>query len=131
MAQVHSSGDSDLHLVFVYGSLKRGMANHQQLAGAPCLGSAQLQGLRLYDLGPFPMAVESPDDAQANLQGELYAVGSSQLANLDRFEGVPRLYRRQRHQLADGRAVWIYVGRPQQVRHVPAIPDGDWRGPRP
>ena len=130
MAERQSSRDSDLQLVFVYGSLKRGMANHQQLAGAACLGSARLPGLRLYDLGPFPMAVAARDDSQAILQGELYALTSGQLASLDRFEGVPRLYRRQRHALADGRAVWVYVGRPQQVRHVGAIADGQWHGPQ-
>ena len=107
-------------LVFVYGSLKRGMANHQRLAGAHFAGAAQLGGLHRYALGPFPMAVAT-DDPAAVLQGEVYGVNAAQLAELDRFEGVPRLYQRQRHQLSDGRAVWVYVGRPRQVRHVRRI----------
>jgi gamma-glutamylcyclotransferase (GGCT)/AIG2-like uncharacterized protein YtfP len=107
-------------LVFVYGSLKRGMANHQRLAGAHFAGAAQLGGLHLYDLGPFPMAVAT-DDPAAVLQGEIYGVDAAQLAELDRFEGVPRLYARQRHQLSDGRCVWVYVGCSQQVRHVQRI----------
>ena len=115
-------------LVFVYGSLKRGMANHQQLAGAHFVGPAQLGGLHLYDLGPFPMAVAS-DDPAAVLQGEVYGVDGAQLAELDRFEGVPRLYERQRHQLRDGRSVWVYVGRLRQVRHVRLIVSGHWSGP--
>ena len=107
-------------LVFVYGTLKREMANHRRLAGARFVGPAQLGGLHLYDLGPFPMAVAT-DDPAAMLQGEVYGVDAVQLADLDRFEGVPRLYERQRHQLSDGRAVWVYVGRSQQVRHVRRI----------
>jgi len=112
---------SELELVFVYGSLKRGNANHRQLAGASFLGPATVAGLHLYDLGPFPMAVLVPDDPDAQLLGELYSVSPQLLTALDRFEGAPRLYERQRHRLSDGRAVWLYVGRPKQVRHVRRI----------
>lgn len=129
MAQAGMGADSDA-LVFVYGSLKRGMANHGQLDGARWLGEAQLQGLALYDLGPFPMAVISNDDA-AVLQGEIHAVTAPHLQALDRFEGVPRLYERQAWRLEDGRRVWVYVGRAQQVRHVNRIASGRWNGPTP
>ena len=114
-------------LVFVYGSLKRGQPEHRRLAGSPCFGEAQLRGLALYDLGPFPMAV-AVTDPDALLHGELYALTGEQLAELDRYEGAPRLYERQRWVLDDGRAVWVYVGRPRQVRHVPRLPSGLWRG---
>ena len=114
-------------LVFVYGSLKRGQSAHRQLGGIPCSGEAQLSGLALYDLGPYPMAVAS-DDPQAVLHGELYQLDAQQLSRLDRFEGAPRLYERQRRHLADGRLVWVYVGRPPQVRHVQRIRSGIWRG---
>ena len=128
MAEQNGSGDSDA-LVFVYGSLKRGMANHGQLGQATCLGRCVLHGLALYDLGPFPMAVAC-NDAEAVLHGELYRLSSSQLAALDRFEGAPRLYERQRWPLADGRCCWVYVGRSRQVRHVARLPCGCWSGPR-
>ncbi len=126
-----SVGDSDLQviqLVLVYGTLKRGQCNHHRLAGSACLGTARLRGLALYDLGPFPMAIPCPD-SDAVLQGEVYAVGDDQLLALDRFEGVPRLYERQRHRLDGGRSVWVYVGRPMQVRNVRRIPSGQWPGP--
>jgi gamma-glutamylcyclotransferase (GGCT)/AIG2-like uncharacterized protein YtfP len=122
-----SNGPSDSGgLVFVYGSLKRSQPEHRQLAGSPCCGEAQLRGLALYDLGPFPMAVAT--DPQALLHGELYRLTDEQLARLDRFEGAPRLYERQRWALADGRPVWVYVGRPRQVRHVRRLTCGMWRG---
>jgi gamma-glutamylaminecyclotransferase len=129
MAAADGSSDSDLRqsqLVFVYGTLKRGQPNHHLLAGSAFCGAAQLAGLALYDLGPFPMAI---DCEGATLHGELFAVNDRQLAVLDRFEGAPRLYQRHSHQLNDGRAVWVYVGRPRQVRHVPRISSGVWPGP--
>ena len=136
MAAEATVRDSDA-LVFVYGTLRRGQRNHGQMQGCRWLGEAELPGLALYDLGPFPMAVPCDDvaadpDAVAGatatpaLQGELYGVSAQQLAALDRFEGVPRLYERQARRLADGRLVWVYVGRAHQVRHVKRIPSGRW-----
>ena len=119
-------GADSAALVFVYGSLKRGQPNHNQMEGCSWVGKAELSGLALYDLGPFPMAVPAGPDA--GLQGEIYRVNAAQLARLDRFEGAPRLYERQRWPLRDGRAVWVYVGRPRQVRHVRRITSGCWRG---
>jgi len=116
-------------LVFVYGSLKRGQANHHVLEGGRWLGTATMVGLALYDLGPFPMAIAN-GDATCSLEGEVYAVGAALLERLDRFEGAPRLYQRQAHALADGRTAWVYVGRARQVRHVRRIPSGCWTGPR-
>lgn len=129
MEQPGSSPDCDL-LVFVYGSLRRGQANHHQLQGASHQGDARLSGLALYDLGPFPMAVASTGPSQP-LQGELYRVEPELLAALDRFEGVPRLYQRRAWPLNDDQRVWVYVGRQQQVRHGLLIASGCWQGPRP
>jgi gamma-glutamylcyclotransferase (GGCT)/AIG2-like uncharacterized protein YtfP len=126
MTTANRSDDSELRqneLVFVYGTLKHGQPNHQQLAGCPFCSEALLPGLALYNLGPFPMAIAS---AEATLQGELYAVSAEKLSALDRFEGAPRLYERQQRQLEDGRVVWVYVGQAHQVRHVPLIHSGRW-----
>lgn len=109
-------------LLFVYGSLQRGQPNHSWLAEAPCLGETELAGVDLYDLGPFPMAIAGA----GRLQGELYRVEEPLLRRLDRFEGVPRLYRRERWSLADGRPVWIYLGSARQVRHSPRLAEGRW-----
>jgi len=123
-------GADSAALVFVYGSLKRGQSHHHVLANSRWQGNGRLAGLALYDLGPFPMAVPS-EDPESWLQGELYAVSAAELARLDHFEGVPRLYERQARTLADGRRVWVYVGRSRQVRHVRRIPSGCWTGPHP
>lgn len=129
MNQAGNGADSDA-LVFVYGSLKRGMAAHGQLAGACWRGAATLPGFALYDLGPFPMAIPCSDPGSA-ISGECFAVNAALLEQLDRFEGVPRLYTRQSHRLNHGEEAWVYVGRARQVRHVPRLADGCWRGPDP
>jgi len=115
--------------VLVYGTLRRGFANHHWLAGCRCLGIGVMQGLALYDLGPFPMAVPSSDAAL--LHGELYGVDAAALARLDRLEGVPRLYERWLHPLQAGGVAWVYVGRAAQVRHSPRLAAGRWAGPGP
>lgn len=125
----NAEGADSAALVFVYGTLKRGQANHHLLKGGRWQGRAALAGLALYDLGPFPMAIAN-GDATSWLEGEVYAVGTELLDRLDRFEGVPRLYERQAHTLADGRTVWVYVGRARQVRQVRRIRSGCWTGPR-
>jgi len=116
--------DPTAELVFVYGTLKRGQANHHWLSGAPWRGEIVLAGLVLHDLGPFPMAVEG----EGTVRGELYAVDAAGLARLDVLEGYPRLYTRQTRPLPDGRRAWVYVGRAAQVRHAPQLPDGTWHG---
>jgi len=110
--------------VFVYGTLKRGEANHHWLAGARPLGEAGLDGVVLHDLGPFPMAVEGP----GRCFGEVYALEEAALAQLDRLEGTPRLYRREMRQLLDGSWAWVYLGQPRQVRHAPLLAEGHWQG---
>jgi gamma-glutamylcyclotransferase (GGCT)/AIG2-like uncharacterized protein YtfP len=120
-----SRGDKSQPLLFVYGSLKRGQRAHHLLQGLPWLGQAWLPGACLHDLGPFPMAVLG----EGRIQGELYGVGESDLAALDRYEAAPRLYQRQWLSLEDGRGAWVYLGRPHQVRHVAPLASGCWLGP--
>jgi gamma-glutamylcyclotransferase (GGCT)/AIG2-like uncharacterized protein YtfP len=112
--------------VFVYGTLKRGESNHHWLVGASWQGSAELRGLVLHDLGPFPMAVIG----DGRVHGEVYAVEESGLIRLDALEGYPRLYDRRLHQLSDGRRAWVYLGRARQVRHAPLVASGHWCGSR-
>lgn len=117
-------------LVAVYGTLKRGACNHRLLAGSCWMGPVLLSGLRLHDLGPYPMAVVC-GDAAALVSAELYAVSAAVLAELDVLEDHPREYERQLFPLADGRQAWVYLGRPAQVRGCPVMADGCWPAGRP
>ena len=109
MEQAHAN---DPDLLFVYGTLKRGLTNHGMLQAAPFLEEVWLDGLNLHDLGPFPMAIASGDRSH-RLHGELYAVPPAQLQALDRFEGAPRLYRRQAEPLAECRMPALDQSAPQ------------------
>ncbi len=113
-----------MHRVFVYGTLKRGEANHHWLAGGRFGGRRRLRGVRLHDLGPYPMAVPAEDAAL--IHGELYAVDPAGLAALDRLEDVPVEYERHCLLLTDDTEAWVYLGRPEQVRGRPVVPYGDW-----
>lgn len=112
----------DETLLFVYGTLKRGQANHARLHGARWEGEATLESACLFDLGPFPMAIAG----EGLIEGEVYALTSAALEEIDAFEGVPRLYQRHWLPLADGRQAWVYLGQPRQVRHVRRVPGGRW-----
>ena len=122
-AMAPGSLPQDRHFVFVYGTLKRGEKNHHWLEGARFQGEAELNGVVLHDLGPFPMAVIG----EGTTIGEVYAVEGSGLARLDELEGYPRLYDRQVLSLGDGRRAWVYLGRPRQVRDAPVVAGGLWR----
>ena len=88
--------------LFVYGTLMKDFANHRVMVelGAERVGAARTaQPRTLVDLGPYPAllpASEERDVAARPVEGELYAIPEHALAELDRFEGAPELYRRER-----------------------------------
>lgn len=112
--------------VFVYGTLKRGEANHEQLRGATYLGPATtLPGHTLYDLGDYPGLVRDSAD-EVGVTGELWELNQDHLARLDAFEGVAEgLYARvpaplvalQPH-LAPPVWMYLYLGQVDGRRHL-------------
>jgi gamma-glutamylaminecyclotransferase len=99
--------------LFVYGTLKRGCCNHDQIAGQDFLGVAVTPpGFRLYDLGGYPAIVTHPNSPTGVL-GEVWSVDPEGLERLDRFEGVHEgLYRREAITLLPpfaGQAIEVYV----------------------
>ena len=82
-------------LLFVYGTLKRGMRNHALLADQEYLGPARTaRRYRLYDCGPYPGLVNGPDGGAA-VEGELWRVDEPTLLRLDALEEVPTLFDRR------------------------------------
>ena len=107
------------HLVFVYGSLMRGLCNHGVLEGAGGGDSATLCSLDLemVSLGAFPALVQrkephSREGASPRILGEVYRVSDEGLRDLDMLEGHPRFYRRRllgvcsRDAMVDA---WVYA----------------------
>jgi gamma-glutamylcyclotransferase (GGCT)/AIG2-like uncharacterized protein YtfP len=112
-------------LVAVYGTLKRGQANHHWLAGARFLGRCLLRGLTLHNLGPYPMAVPASDQEPV-VHAELYGLPPGGLERLDQLEDYPQEYDRRLWLLDDGRRAWVYVGPPEQVQGCAVMSTGTW-----
>jgi gamma-glutamylcyclotransferase (GGCT)/AIG2-like uncharacterized protein YtfP len=112
--------------VFVYGTLMQGEHNAGLLDGSEYLGGAHTgPDFRLLNLGYYPAAIE---EGQTEIVGELYQVDRATLERLDRLEGVPHLYRREKVELDGGETAWIYLINPARVdRQTPEIATGDWR----
>jgi len=91
------------HLIFVYGSLKRGQRHHVELTGARYVGPACAPGARLVEyVEGYPALVPAgdtdagaPEGESAAVTGELYEVDGVQLGRLDAFEDCPTLYQRE------------------------------------
>jgi gamma-glutamylcyclotransferase (GGCT)/AIG2-like uncharacterized protein YtfP len=109
------------HLVFVYGTLRKGECNHHYLNNGEMLGIVETNPVfSLFDLGPYPGLSEG----QQSVTGEVYRVDDETLANLDILEDVPLEYRRETIETSLGRA-WIYLYQePTQLAQL--IPSGDW-----
>jgi gamma-glutamylaminecyclotransferase len=87
--------------LFVYGTLKRGLAGNQLLAEQQFVQEARtLPCYRLYDAGAYPCLVEDPVEGVA-VEGEVWRVNPATLAQLDVFEGVPQLFVRRQIALAE------------------------------
>ena len=79
-------------LVFVYGTLMTGRANHRHfMTGAVSVGAGELYGYAMYDLGAYPGIKPSRKDT---VKGELFLVDGRTLGHLDMLEGNGSLYDR-------------------------------------
>ncbi|GGX88304.1 gamma-glutamylcyclotransferase [Litchfieldella qijiaojingensis] len=119
------------HLLFVYGTLKRGFTNHgPYMTTATFLDTAKT-------CDTFPLVLHGADytpvliDAQGRghrVKGELYRVDNPTLDKLDRLEGVNERdgYRRRRLAVTDSqggmRSVWGYFKSPAEVEDVRSKP---------
>lgn len=124
----HEWPDAGLQtLVAVYGTLKRGFANHHLMQQATFLGDDCLVDITLYDLGPYPGAKALISEG---IDVEVYAVSPAQMAALDRLEEYNTLapeqglYNRLQFQTRFGKA-WIYLYNPN-VNAMTAQRRGGW-----
>jgi len=113
-------------MVFVYGTLRPGEANHHLLAGQ---GAKRIRGartepsFRFLDLGAYPAMVEG---GSTSVVGELFMVASEQLKALDRLEGHPTYYRRVEIRLSCGTRAHTYVLPEHFTAGCSPIVNGDW-----
>jgi len=110
--------------VFVYGSLKQGFGNHNyHLDNSDFLGKSEtLPQYSLFSLGAYPGVIKGGITA---VQGELYGVNAEGLQRLDRLEGHPNYYHREKIETSEGEA-WIYLLPEDQYKDYKVIEDGNW-----
>jgi gamma-glutamylcyclotransferase (GGCT)/AIG2-like uncharacterized protein YtfP len=118
----------DKHLVFVYGTLRRGgvRAMPDIFPGARFVGDAKVSG-RLYDLGAYPGLVI--DKAGSAVAGEVYEVDDEILNRLDEIEASGSYYVRRRIEVSvgdDKMTCWVYEPSPELYSLRTLITSGDW-----
>ena len=86
------------HLVFVYGTLMKGYANHDWLLlgnpDAKFVGRGVAQNLALYNVTQgFPGVIR---EQGASTKGEVYEVGNATLRRMDNLESEGHMYLREK-----------------------------------
>ncbi len=112
-----------MNKVFVYGTLKTGQGNHWIIEG--CKGMRGMApGMSMHAGTAFPFAMRG----DGVIKGELYEVDDAKLAELDRLEGHPRFYHRERTAVYDEdfkrHEAWIYLN--AKAGDYPKVKSGDW-----
>lgn len=109
-------------VVVVYGTLKRGYANHDVMnaAGGTYLGDTFVHGATMFSLGAFP-AISF--DAGNGIYGEVYEV--EDISPVDRLEGYPHFYDRKQVSTPYGKA-WVYHMSPRRTLRLLVVEEGYW-----
>jgi len=103
----------------------KGFQYHHLLAGSELVTRGWSRPRwTLIDLGRYPAAIPG----KGRIEGEVYALDAETLAQVDRLEGCPDLYRRATAVLEDGQRAIIYQLQPAATPEEPVvIPGGAWR----
>ena len=82
-----------VHLLFTYGTLKKGYFNNRLLSGAEFLGTGKtVEKYAMYESG-IPFVIKG--EVVSHIYGELYRIDTQTLKIIDRLEGHPDWYRRE------------------------------------
>ncbi|MDQ2975259.1 MAG: gamma-glutamylcyclotransferase [Acidobacteriota bacterium] len=115
------------HLVFVYGTLRRGDARAMSIRfpNSKFIAEAKVSG-SLYDLGAYPGLLLN--ESNSMVIGEVYEVDDGILDKLDYIEASSD-YRRRQFEISLGthrKACWIYEPNPEFYSLLTLISSGDW-----
>lgn len=123
----------DKHLVFVYGSLKKGFFNHDSFLGSSRQLAADVwvDDYALAHLGHFPAMFKMNN---MRVRGEVYEVSSSTLKRLDNLEGINSgFYTRIRVEVKESPTCkyycYTYIQNPPTDRYK-RLMSGIWTGPQ-
>jgi gamma-glutamylcyclotransferase (GGCT)/AIG2-like uncharacterized protein YtfP len=115
------------HLIFVYGSLRRGSAGamSKRFPTSKFVDDASVNG-SLYDLGAYPGLLL--DESNSLVIGEVYEVDDETLKKLDDFEASSNYVRKEVEIsfAAQKRLGWVYEPNPEDYSLRTLITSGDW-----
>ncbi|MBA2524816.1 MAG: gamma-glutamylcyclotransferase [Pyrinomonadaceae bacterium] len=115
------------HLVFLYGTLRRGGARAMSMRfpNSKFIADAKVSG-SLYDLGAYPGLLLS--ELNSLVIGEVYEVDDEILNKLDDMEASSDYWRKQVEISLDThrRTCWVYEPNPEFYSHRTLITSGDW-----
>lgn len=84
-----------MEYVFVYGTLKRGFSNNFVMGNSEFVGQCITVNDYFLTQGRFyPMLIDAQPGKK--IKGELFLVETSKIPSIDRFEGHPNLFNRQK-----------------------------------
>lgn len=115
------------HLIFIYGSLRRGCVGAMSLRfpNSKFVAEAKVSG-NLYDLGEYPGLLIN--ESGSFVVGEVYEVDDELLAQLDDFE-VSSNYVRKQVEVSSGNhrmSCWVYEPEPACYSLTKLITSGNW-----
>lgn len=115
------------HLVFAYGTLRRGGAGAMstRFPSSKFIAEATVRG-SLYDLGAYPGLLLN--EADSLVTGEVYEVDDETLNKLDEFEATSH-YLRQQVEISlnnEKRKCWVYEPDPGFYSLRMLITSGNW-----
>ena len=115
------------HLVFVYGTLRRGGARAMSIRfpNSKFIADAKVNG-HLYDLGAYPGLLLN--ESSSLVIGEVYEVDDEILNKLDDFEASSNYWRKEVEiSLGTHRRIgWTYEPNPEFYSLLKLITSGDW-----
>lgn len=128
-----------LHTLFVYGTLKRGFANHALMQGGTFVGEGTTRlSYPLVVQGPRFSPVIIPEPGHGHrIMGEIWQVDDAHLAQLDMLESVylPTGYIRDKIEVLkkDGEPiadVWVYFKPRDRIAIIHSEPQADYQDRR-
>jgi gamma-glutamylaminecyclotransferase len=110
--------------LFVYGTMLTGQRDHATLQSAQLVGPAQtVPRYTLVDVGVYAALIP---DGRSAVFGELYLIGLTELALVDRACQVPHLFQRLTVALSDGTSAETHTMMMEQVRGKRRLAHGNW-----
>ncbi len=120
--------ESTHEYVFVYGTLRRGEPNSRLLNSSKYITKTQTVDYCLMSGNGIPFVCKKPDDYKGNcaapVVGEVFKVTRRVLNALDRLEGHPTWYCREKVMTECGVEAWIYFNTDGAMKPIPPNNNG-------